>query len=81
MPAPDQAQLNSKYDNLYNAQANPINQKRDSQIQNYQNQINQTNDNYNSLVADTKNKYQGLYTGLDQQQTQAGKSDRSHVVL
>ena len=72
MPAPDQAQLNSKYDNLYNAQANPINQKRDSQIQNYQNQINQTNDNYNSLVADTKNKYQGLYTGLDQQQTQAG---------
>jgi hypothetical protein len=79
----------SRYNNLFNAQNNSLAQKRDSTIQQYQNQQkeleNQYTDLANSLAAketSTKGQYENLYKGLDQKNVEAkdkNYTDRNNV--
>jgi hypothetical protein len=79
----------ARFKNLYEANLNPLAQKRDSTIQGLNNNkndlTNQYADNINSLKTKqegVKNQYANLYRGLDQQNVQAqdkNYSDRNQV--
>lgn len=81
--------IKKMYDSLYKSKYDELVRQKENALKETANRENQTNlqykelnDKYNQNRLETKNKYQGLYTGLDNQQTEAKEKyygDRNNV--
>ena len=81
--------IKKMYDSLYKSKYDELVRQKNSALQETANRENQTNlqykelnDKYNQNRVETQNKYQGLYTGLDNQQSEAKEKyygDRNNV--
>ena len=70
--------IKKMYDSLYKSKYDELVRQKESALKETSNKENQTNlqykelnDKYNQNRLETQNKYQGLYTGLDNQQSEA----------
>jgi len=81
--------IQKMYDSLYKSKYDELVRQKEKSLQETSNRESQTNlqykelnDKYNKNKIETKNKYQGLYTGLDNQQADAKEKyygDRNSV--